>query len=742
MESTESGLGIPQYWLILKRRWLPASAVFVTVILLTGIKIWLQQPVYRAEAKLAFTKSNPTSSLTGLGKEIGEFSPVGEQTNPLNTELEVIRSSPIAQQTITRLNLKDKKGDILKVKDFLKKLTIVNPRGTDILTISYETKDPKITAAVVNTVVDLYLETNQRVNHSEATSAREFLEQQLPQATESARQAETALRQFKEKNKVVDLQEEARSAVATIASLQNQIGQVQSELADANAQSQAFQNQLQMNPQQGLVATSLSESPAVQEAIAEYQKIERQLAIERSRFQDTHPAIADLKTKQATLKALLQNQVQQAAGNRPQLANGSLQIGEVKPRLIEEFVKIEAKRQGLARQVTTLSNLKIAYQQRVNVLPRLEQEQRELENKLKIAQNTYSLMLQKFQEIRVAENQNAGNVRIIQPALVPDEPLSARKALSAISGLLIGSLLSLATALILESQDKSIRTIEELKELFGLTLLGVIPDYKQSEKMVGFNNNLALNSAQVPHYVTSNGQVKQNAYTTTSNLELLMPKIIGQDRANSSISTAYQMLQANLKFLCFAQGFKTLAVTSTQHQEGTSTVCANLAWTLAQLGHKVLLVDANFHHPVQHEIWELPNRVGLSNVILGDTQLNNAIAEVSPNLKLLTSGVIPANPMALLDSQQIAALIAQFSDTYDLVIIDTPCLKVAADALILGQKADGILLVVQPGVVDAQSATFAKQLLDKSGQRVLGLVANRVDSQNEPQSYYYFPQES
>ncbi len=741
MESAESALGIQQYWLILKRRWLPASAVFVTVIALTGIKIWLQQPLYRAEAKLAFSKTNPTSSLTGLGKEIGEFSPVAEQTNPLNTEVEVIRSVPIAQQTITRLNLKDKKGHILKVRDFLKKLTVVNPRGTDIVTLSYETKDAQIAAAVVNTVVALYLDNNQRVNNNEATSAREFLEKQLPQATESVRQAETALRQFKEKNKVVDLQEEAKSAVATIANLQNQISQSQSELADAIAQSQAFQNQLQMNPQQGLVATSLSQSPAVQEAIAEYQKIERQLAVERTRFHDAHPAIADLKSKQATLKALLQNQVQQSAGNQQQLQNGSLQIGEVKPRLIEEFVKIEAKRQGLARQVTTLSNLKTAYQQRVNVLPRLEQEQRELENKLKVAQNTYSLMLQKFQEIRVAENQNAGNVRIIQPAIVPDEPVSARKALSAISGLLIGSLLSLATALILESRDKSIRTIEELREVLGLTLLGVIPDYKQPEKIFRFNKNLTLNYAQIPHYVTNNGQVKQNAYTT-SNLELLMPKIVVQDRAYSSIATAYQMLVANLKFLCFAQGFKTLAVTSTQRQEGTSTVCANLAWTLAQSGRRVLLVDGNLHHPAQHEIWGLPNQVGLSNVILGDAELKSAIAEVSPNLKVLTSGVLPSNPMALLDSQQISALIQQFSHTYDLVIIDTPSLKVAADALILGQKADGIFLVVRPGIVDSQNAAFAKQLLDKSGQHVLGLVVNGVIPQNEPQSYYYFAQES
>ena len=727
MESTESSIGFQQYWLILKRRWLPASAVFGFFLMLAALSISLQKPSYQAEAKLAFKKTNPTSSLTGLGKGIGEITPVAEQNNPLTTEVEVIRSVPMAQQTIAKLNLKDQKGISLKVKQFLKQLSVVNIRATDILSVSYRDRNPEQAALVVNTLLNIYIQNNQILNRAEAVSARNFIEKQLPQAEASVRQAESDLRLFKE----------AQSAVEVMADLERKIAQAKSELADANAQSQAFQTELQMNAQQALALTSLSQSPAVQEALKEYQQVERQLAIERTRFQEQHPAIASLKSKEATLKALLQQRVQQVVGTQKQLPVGNLQLGQVKPNLIEKFVQVEATRQGLASQVVALSNLQTAYKQRLNILPRLEKEQRELESKLQASQSTYALLLQKLQEIRITENQNVGNARIIQTAVVPDEPVASRRGLFLVAGMLLGSLMAIATALILEAQDKSIKTVEEAKELFGLTMLGVIPDLRKPKQNTW--RNALFNSYPMP-YKQARTRRKQSA--TANDLEPSIPQVVVSDTPHSPISAAYRMLQANLRFLSSDRDLKAIAISSSLPGEGKSTLCANLAVTVAQLGRKVLLIDADLHRPVQHRIWELSNQVGLSNVIVGQAELKSAIADVMPNLKVLPSGVIPPNPMALLDSQRIATLIEQFSQTYDLVIIDTPSLNVAADALILGQKADGILFVVRPGVVDSQSAAFAKELLAKSNQHVLGLVVNGVIPNREPHSYYYFANES
>lgn len=213
-------------------------------------------------------------------------------------------------------------------------------------------------------------------------AVRQFIEKKLPTAEKSMRKAAAKLSAFKENNKVVNLEEEARSAVSVMARLETQIDDAKSDLVKASAKSQAFQKELQMNPQQALTASNLSQSSSVQEALKEYQQVERQLALEQNRYLDTSPIITRLETKKSTIKALLDQQIQQVYGGKQQAYNGNLQIGEVKPKLIEEFVKVEVERQGLSERVSILSNALAGYKQRVHNLPKLEKEQRELSRKL------------------------------------------------------------------------------------------------------------------------------------------------------------------------------------------------------------------------------------------------------------------------------------------------------------------------------------------------------------------------
>jgi capsular exopolysaccharide synthesis family protein len=223
--------------------------------------------------------------------------------------------------------------------------------------------------------------------------------------------------------------------------------------------------------------------------------------------------------------------------------------------------------------------------------------------------------------------------------------------------------------------------------------------------------------------------------------ELSVPELVVRDNPRSPTSESYRMLHANLKFLSSDKPLKAIVVTSAVPQEGKSTVSANLAAAMAQRERKVLLVDADLYCPLQHHIWDVPNQVGLSNVLVGEVNFKTAIKEVMSNLSVLTAGVMPPSPAALLDSRRMAALIEDCSSHYDFVIVDAPSLSVAADAPVLGRMADGVLLVVRPGVVDSVSATSAKEVLKQSGQNVLGLVVNGVVPAREPHSYYYFAKE-
>ncbi|MFQ4145391.1 polysaccharide biosynthesis tyrosine autokinase [Chlorogloeopsis sp. ULAP02] len=707
MDTVETSSRI-DYWLIFKRRLLPTSIVFIFVFTLFGVAAFFKKPSYLSEGKLRFQRTNTTSYLTGLSTEIGKLEPLvqDQKTSPLNTEAEVIRSLPVVKKTISQLNLVDSKGRLIKSKLFIKNLTVKDVKGADVIQISYRDTNPQITADVVNTLMQVYLNQNISYLRSEASAARKFLEKQLPNAELVVRQAEAELAKFKEQYKVVSLQEEASKAVEIIGELQQQINSTQSEIADVQTQSQEIRKQLGMNSQRALTVTSFSQISGVQDILKEIQQSESQLAAKRTVLQDTHPQIQNLAEKLQSLNRLLQQRIKQVAGtNKPQL-NKNLQLGVLQQQLSAKLVELEANRVGLASKATALSNLQTEYKQRLNNLPKLEQQQRQLERKVQAAQSTYSLLLQKLQESRIAENQNVGNASIISKAEVPEEPISS-PMLSYLSAGLLASLVALAAVYVLEVRDKSIKTVDEAKELLGFTLLGIIPSWSKSNK--------SIRSDEEP--------------------EPYSERLVVRNTPRSPISEAYRMLRANLMFTSADKELKVIVVTSSVPKEGKSTVAANLAIAMAQMERKVLLVDGDLHRPVQHRIWELSNDQGLSNIIVGQSNLRMAVKTVMTNLDVLTAGVVPPAPASLLDSKKMAALIETFAVHNDFVIIDAPSLTVAADAATLGQMADGVLLIACPGVVDTASGLFTKEFLEKSGQHVLGMVVNGVNSNNYSRFY-------
>jgi capsular exopolysaccharide synthesis family protein len=397
-------------------------------------------------------------------------------------------------------------------------------------------------------------------------------------------------------------------------------------------------------------------------------------------------------------------------GEAQPVADGKLQIGESKQKLTELYIQLEVERLGLSSRLASLVQRESAYKQWANVLPKLEQQQLELERQLKVAQSTYEILLQKLQEVRVAENQNMGNARVIESALVPDKALLFKPMLILALGSVLCILLSGGTIVVLEVRDTSVKTLKEARELFGYTFLGAIPSLQKKAPADG-----------------------KNTEATVSQLPV-------RDTPRAPISEAFRMLQANLKFLSSDKP-RVIVVTSSVPSEGKSTVSANLSAALAQLGNRVLLIDADMRRPAQHHIWEKANTEGLSDVIVGQAELRAAVKEVMPKLNVLTAGATPPNAVALLESRGMSALIETVSQTYDFVIIDAPPTLVAADALTLGKLADGVLMVARPGVVNTHTAHAARDLLVTSGQKVLGLVVNGVILQNESDSYYYYVKE-
>ncbi|MDZ8187300.1 MAG: polysaccharide biosynthesis tyrosine autokinase [Nostoc sp. ChiSLP02] len=698
-----------KYLLVLQRRWLPAFAIWLIVTGAASLFAFSLKPSYKADGSLLI-RTNETSSLTGLGEAIGKLEALTITNNPLETQARIVASVPVLQETINTLNLKDPEGKPLKIQDFLEKLKIENAKGTEILQVSYTDKDPVLAAEVVNQLMQVYIRNNIEANRAEAASARKFIRQEIPTTEAAVKEAESNLRKFKEENKIISLEAEASLAVETISDLEKQISQAQAQYFNASARVKQLRNQATIDSQKSVSFASLSQIPGIQQVLTQLQEAQNELTVEQTRLQPTHPNIINLREKIAGLNKLLQSRINRNIGGDRQIQVKNLQIGELRQNLIQDFARTETEQAGLAQQIATLSNKWLAYKERANVLPRLEQTQRQLERKLKAAQTTYEALLTKLQEVQVAENQNIGNARIISSALVPDDPTGPRKGLFILGGGVIGLMLGILAAFTLDLIDSSVKTVKEARQLFQYTLLGVIPS-------VG--KNLKKNSP-----------------------EQQIPRIIGKDIPQHPVGDAYQMLQANLQFLNSDKKLKAIVVTSSVSKEGKSEVAANLAVAMAQLGQRVLLVDANMRHPVQHHIWQMTNAVGLSNVMIDQVPLNVAIQQVMPKLYVLPSGVVPPNPAVLLDSQRMAKLVGYFTQKYDFLIFDTPPLAGIPDAAVLSKLVDGILLVVRPGVINYDTANAAKEFLRQSGQQVLGMVINGVNIKREPDSYFYYSRES
>ncbi|MEA5575960.1 GumC family protein [Anabaena sp. UHCC 0451] len=683
-----------QYWSILKRRWLPTSIVFLTLLVLSIVKTLVETPIYQAGGQLVL-KKNSTSSLTGIGSQLGQLDN-SVSGRPLGTEVAVLRSLPLAEKTITTLGLN------INPLVFLRDLQVKNIENTDILEIYYKSEDPRKAASVVNTLMKNYVENDINANRAQTRSARDFIAQQLPLRKAALQVAERRLQFFKQQNKVLDLKSEAAANVGIIIDLDKQVAETKTELSTQTARMQSIQRLFGVTSQSAVISGFVAESPSTNSVLKKLQDVQEQIQIAGLTLTDTHPTIINLKEQEVVLQKELKQRIEQnfigQAGRFNEIQNSKqiVQAGSLQQGLLSDYANAEAARLSLQVRLKSLAGIIESYKQRANSVPQLELQQRQLEREIAATESSYQNLLARYQELQVAENMQVSNARIITPALVPGIPIRSRQYINLLQGVIGGIVLGVATAFVLEKFDNTIKTPKSAKDLLCYNVLGYIPPFP--------NGNF-------------------------------IPEVVAKSQPDSPVSEAFRMLQTNLRFFNSEQSIKVIVISSSVPKEGKSTIAANLAFSISQLGRNVLLVDADLRNPSQHKIWEISNEVGLSNILKRQLDLDKAVQEIVPHLEVLTAGEINHNPAALLDSSQMAIFVAQVAQKYEFVIIDTAPLTVAADATVLGKLVNGILFVVRPGVADSNSVSLSKEMLDKAHQNVLGIAMNGISANEEYYAY-------
>jgi capsular exopolysaccharide synthesis family protein len=277
------------------------------------------------------------------------------------------------------------------------------------------------------------------------------------------------------------------------------------------------------------------------------------------------------------------------------------------------------------------------------------------------------------------------------PATIPEQPSAPNQPLMILLGLMLGLVGGLGLAFVSENLDTKLYTTEQMEASSGLPILGEVPQHRQPIE-----------------------------------IEFL-----------SYVRTDLTVAFANLAIVLSQTAPRTLLITSAEPGEGKSTIASNLAVAIAQLGHKVVLVDGDLRLPVIHSVFALPNSTGLSAVLRCRANLSDALQTgIIPGLKVLTSGPLPDNPATLLSLPEMVILIDQLRDQYDIVLFDTPALLPVPDATRLAPFMDGVIIVARRGHVRQETVHAALQKLTSVNAHFVGLVVNGATSYRNFQRYY------
>ncbi|MCL6472839.1 MAG: polysaccharide biosynthesis tyrosine autokinase [Firmicutes bacterium] len=304
--------------------------------------------------------------------------------------------------------------------------------------------------------------------------------------------------------------------------------------------------------------------------------------------------------------------------------------------------------------------------------------------------NTIGVVFKKMVEDIETTNKKTGDsqtlvsISIVEPAIEPTEPVSPRPVLNAVFAFIIGLLVSITLAFLLNYMDTTIKDVDEVERLCGLVSLGQIPKIPKGSN-----------------------------------------ELIVKTEPRSIVAEAFRMLRTNIQYINFESTIKTLVVTSAGVSEGKTLFCANFAAVMARAGYRVLVVGCDLRRPRLHQLFNLSNDVGLANILIGTAGLDKAIQRTDiKDLDIVVSGPTPPNPVDLLESKRMERFLEEVNRRYDFIILDSPPISTITDALVLVSQTDGVLLLARHGVTNRQAFVDAKAALDKVNARVIGFALN------------------
>jgi len=699
------------YLLILrKHQWLILSFLLAVVTIVT-IATFRMKPVYVASAKIEIDREN-SNILPFQATDSYDF--MMDLDNYIETQSRILTSETLALQTIRNaefgLNpdvdlgsgsealatgtLKNQKLPP-EIVAFLGSLAVKRIPNTRLLEVTFESTDPQAAARTLNAHLDNYIEQNYKSRYQATTDASKFLQQELDELSVKVRRSEDARIAYERNNQIWTVDESKTSNVTT-----QRLVDLNKELTDA--QSESLKKQ----------------------ALYEYAKAGDVDAVPEIR---DNTVLQDMQKKRGDLSVQYTDAVNQYGPNFPKVQRLQAQMKDLDDQMTRERKGIIGQLESDYREAKQHEELlsRALDQQKAEVALMSEKmiEYNVLKREAEANKSLYDSLQTKLKEAQISSGLRSSNIRIMDPAMVPATPARPAKTRNIALAIVVGLVGGIGLALLREYLDNTVKTPDDVETLARLPSLAVVP---------AFGDGASTSKRAALKGISPNGHEKR--------IEL-----VAQHLPKSQVSEAFRALRTALLLSQPDRPPQVILVTSALPREGKTTAAANLAVTLAQLGDKTVLVDADLRKPGVGRLLDLGTGkyAGLSSYLAGVSSLD-LVTVPHPqiqNLAAIPTGPLPPNPADLLSSHKLAEGIIELRKKYKFVVIDSPPIMAATDAVVLSVQTDGVLLVVRSGETPKEAFTRTRDLLTSVKCHLLGVVLNAVDA-SAPDYYYsyrYYP---
>jgi len=699
--------------IVRKHQWLILTFM-VTVVTLVSIATFKMKPVYEATSRIQIDHESP-GVLPFQGVNSDDM--YADLENYIETESKVLQSDTLALKTIKSTLLADEPsygggpGDTAALPTlaadqapisrpailgtFEGSLSVKRVPNTRLLDVTFEATNPQLAARVLNAHLENFKTQNFETHYQATNDAEKYLTGQLEDMRRKVEDSEEKRLEYERTNQIWTIDDKQNITTEKLAEIDTELTAAQSD----RIKKEADYDQAKTG--------NIDSLPAVRDSAL----------------------IQTLAGKQAELRDKYQEELSRTGPNMPSALRLQEQIKQLDQLVVDQKKNIVGRIEQeyrIAMQRETLLQQSLARQkEEVNDMAKKMVDYNILNRDAEGNKQLYQGLLEKLKEAGISASLHSSNIHIVDPAMVPSSPSRPNKSRNLLMAIMVGLVGGLGLAFLREYMDNTVKTPDDVEMLAKLPSLAVVPAFG---KLDGRQGKMA--------------RMLKGATAEGKDMRL---ELVSYSMPQSQVSEAFRSLRTSLLLSQAGHPPQVILVTSALPREGKTTAAVNLAVTLAQLGDSTLLIDCDLRKPGVTRALSLPEGkyAGMSSYLAGVSSLDLITVPhpVITNLSAVPTGPIPPNPADLLSSDRMRQAIAALRKEYKFIVIDSPPVMAATDAVILSVLVDGVLLVVRAGETPKEAFSRMRDMLAGVKCRMLGVLLNAVDS-SAPDYYYsyrYYP---